>query len=164
MHFLKQGSTFQKNKRINLLLYVLLCYLFYIAPFDFSKSSNVIASSDPEEVSNPQKIGIHLSGSLQNPAWGPLGSNEIVFTRYRNGYGKGPADLFIHNLRSNFTRLIMADGFDNVSPTGAAWDARNDRITFSSTRTGIDQIYTIGRDGNRTSPRTTLGRPELCII
>jgi TolB protein len=139
-------SIFWKKKRINLFV----CFLCIVA-LTLSETSNPIASDTPMAASDPKQIRIDLSGSLQNPAWGPPGSDSIVFTRYRNGYGSGPADLLTHNLRSNVTRPIIADGFNNVNLPGSAWNARTNRVTFSSTRTKIDQIFTIGSDGDRSS-------------
>src|SRR5262245_60905830 len=77
------------------------------------------------------EIAIPLEGSLQNAAWSPDGK-RIVFTRFRSGYNKSPADIFIFDLQSKALRPLADDGESNVSQPGSTWNARTDRIVFSS--------------------------------
>jgi TolB protein len=118
------------------------------------------AQDVPDMAAERRQIEIQLSGSLQNPAWSPTGE-QIVFTRYRGGYGVGPADLFIHDLARNTTRPLLADGFDNVNQPGAAWNERTGRIAFSSTRRGADQIFTMRSDGSPGSVLQHTNDPDL---
>lgn len=88
------------------------------------------------------KLDISLSGSLQNPAFSPDG-NSIVFTRFRNGYNKEPADLFIYNLQSGQTTKLVSDGSGNVNLPGSTWNGSINSIVFSSSRDPHDEIYLI---------------------
>ena len=54
------------------------------------------------------KVNVSQSGSLQNPVWSPDGKS-ILFTRFRNGYNKEPADLLIIDLESKFIRTLVSD-------------------------------------------------------
>jgi hypothetical protein len=65
-----------------------------------------IVRNDGETVLN-----INLTGSLQNPAFSPDGS-KILFTRWRNGYNEGPADLYIYDIASENVTELMSDGND----------------------------------------------------
>ena len=86
------------------------------------------------------EIPIVLDGSLQNAAWSPNGA-QIIFTRFRDGYNKAPADIMIFDRRSAAVRALLDDGHGNVSQPGSTWNARTDSIVFSSTRTGHDEIF-----------------------
>lgn len=108
----------------------------------------------PNSVAEPQPapsilgtIPVKLTGSLQNPAWSPDG-NESVFTRFLNGYNKGPAELWIHDLISGRDRLLVRMiGHDCVSQPGSTWCAKTNEIIFSSDHEGRDQVYGIRADG-----------------
>src|SRR5687767_11189454 len=62
-------------------------------------------------------VPINLTGSLQNPAFSPSGS-ELVFTRYRNGYNSGPADLYVVQVATGAVRPLVSDGSVNVNSNG----------------------------------------------
>lgn len=85
------------------------------------------------------QVNIGESGSLQNPAWSPDG-NSIVFTRFRNGYNGGPADLMIMNLQSEVVRTVVSDGSDNANLPGSACNPITHQIVFSSSREPHDEI------------------------
>jgi TolB protein len=104
------------------------------------------------------KIRIPLPGSLQSPAWSPDGKS-IVFTRFRNGYNKGPADIYIFNLETNSLRPLLADGSDNVSQPGSTWNPRTGNIAFSSDRDGHEEIWIHGTDGHGR-PQKVTSRPS----
>ncbi len=98
-------------------------------------------------VDGAERIPITGGGSLQNAAWSPNGT-EIVFTRFRRGYNKGPANIEIFDFSTGTTRtLIGGDDQSNVSQPGSTWNARTDRIVFSSTRPGRDEVFMIGSQG-----------------
>ncbi|NOZ00019.1 MAG: hypothetical protein GXP40_12600 [Chloroflexi bacterium] len=99
-------------------------------------------SANYERNDSAHQIPIVLDGSLQNPAWSPDGK-AIVFTRFRNGYNEGPADLAIYDLESGTTRMLVSDGSDNVNLPGSVWDRAANRIVFSSSREPHDEIFTI---------------------
>lgn len=96
-------------------------------------------SQPPMPSLQPGPLPITLDGSLQNPAWSPDGS-KIVFTRFRKGYNKGPADVFIYDIATKTCRAIADDGSDNVSQPGSTWN-KGGQIIFSSDRSGHDEIW-----------------------
>jgi len=110
-----------------------------------------IGCSNPTDDEEPPadltgQLSIDLTGSLQNPAWSPDGS-EILFTRFRNGYNIEPADLFVYNPATNATRLLVSDGSGNIDLPGAAWNSTVRQIVFSSSRDPHDEIYLINEIG-----------------
>ncbi|MEJ2665301.1 MAG: hypothetical protein P8107_14890, partial [Spirochaetia bacterium] len=95
---------------------------------------------------NAYKITINLNGSLQNPAWSPDGKS-LLFTRFRNGYNTGPADLYIINLETAAVTQLFADGSENVNLPGSVWNNANNTIVFSSDPGAHDEIFKIAADG-----------------
>lgn len=95
-------------------------------------------------------LPIDLDGSIQNAAWSPT-AEQIVFTRFRNGYNKPPADLFVFDLKTESARALSANGASNVSQPGSTWNAKTGQILFSSDQDNHDQIFMIGSTG--ASPR-----------
>jgi TolB protein len=93
------------------------------------------------------KLDIPLSGSLQNPAFSP-GGDAIVFTRFRNGYNREPADIFIYHLENNILDTLVMDGSANVNLPGSCWNMQKESIVFSSSRDPHDEIFMISQNGN----------------
>jgi TolB protein len=93
------------------------------------------------------RLRIPLRGSLQNPAWSPDGK-LLAFTRFRNGYNKGPADVYVLNLETNALQPVATDGSENVSQPGSTW-TRDGQIVFSSDRGGHDEVWMARADGSR---------------
>src|SRR4030042_3715662 len=89
--------------------------------------------SEAARADGAYQIPINMTGSLQNAAWSP-GRSEILFTRWRNGYNRGAADLFVVNLGTNATRTLVSEGSANVNLPGAVWNQVTGKITFSSAR------------------------------
>lgn len=101
----------------------------------------------PERDDAAYEVVIDTGGSLQNPAWSPDGSS-ILFTRFRRGYNREPADLMVLNLERGSARLLVSDGSGNVNTPGAVWNGTTHEIVFSSSREPHDEIFTIGHDGS----------------
>jgi TolB protein len=126
-----------------------------LVPLTFQQLTSLI---DLRRSDGTLKVRIPLSGSLQSPAWSPDGKS-IVFTRFRNGYNKGPADIYIFNLETNSLRPLLADGSDNVSQPGSTWNARTGNIAFSSDRDGHEEIWIHRTDGHGR-PQKVTSRPS----
>jgi TolB protein len=107
-------------------------------------------AAENKRVDGAELLPIPLDGSLQNAAWSPDGK-QIVFTRFRKGYNKPPADLIILDLSSASLRSLVEDGSSNVSQPGSTWNARTDNIIFSSDRSGHDEVFMIGSRGKPDS-------------
>jgi len=109
--------------------------------------------------------------SAQNPVFSPDGKRR-VFTRFENGYNRGPAGLFLLDLGSGqdfgvlsrtVTRLTPDEDQDNVNLPGAAWNAFNDRIVFASDRLEADDLWRIAPDGSDLSRITAHSGPPWYI-
>ena len=88
---------------------------------------------------------VPLVGSLQNPAWSPDG-DELLFTRFINGYNIEPADLFVFNLATGNIRTLVSDGSGNINLPGSAWNRVTGYLAFSSSRGDHDEVYAISSD------------------
>jgi TolB protein len=118
-------------------------------------SMTVVAAEGPEtkqRVDGAEAIPIALQGSLQNAAWSPDGT-EIVFTRFRAGYNKSPADILVFDLPARIVRTLIEGNETNVSQPGSTWNGLTDHIVFSSTRPGHDEIFMIGSQGRSNTLR-----------
>lgn len=91
-------------------------------------------------------VNISLTGSLQNPVWSADGKS-LLFTRFRGGYNREPADLFIIDLQDNSVRILVSDGSGNINLPGSAWNGTTHKIVFASTRDPHDEIYVIDENG-----------------
>ena len=101
---------------------------------------------DTERADDAIQLNIELSGSLQNPAFIRDGSS-IVFTRFRDGYNSGAADLYIYDLDSGVLRSLISNNSSNVNLPGSSWDSVTGSIVFSSDREPHDEIFQISDTG-----------------
>ncbi len=86
-------------------------------------------------------------GSLQNPCVSPDG-DRVVFTRFHDGFGSGPADLVLLDLEDGATTDLVADGARNVNQPGTCWGGDHDEILYSSDAAGNEsQVHRIDPDG-----------------
>jgi TolB protein len=106
------------------------------------------------------RVSIHLDGSLQNPQWSP-DSHSLLFTRFRGGYNVEPADLFIVDLGSGNSRVLVSEGSENVNLPGSSWNPLTGRIAFSSSREPHDEIYVVDDDGIRGDEVKITDRADL---
>lgn len=93
------------------------------------------------------KVDIAQNGSLQNPVWSP-DSKSLLFTKFRNGYNKEPADLLIINRENNNIKTLVSDGSGNINLPGSSWNSKTNTIVFASSREPHDEIYIIKDTGN----------------
>ncbi len=138
---------------INIISLLLGLFLFSVScenedPASFLRYDNAI------------KVDIPLSGSMQNPAFSPDG-NDLVFTRFRNGYNKEPADLFIYHIETNKLDTLVTDGSANVNLPGSSWNSQKQLIVFSSSRDPHDEIYFIKDNGAPGEEIRITGRTDF---
>jgi len=128
--------------KIKVLKYCLLAFVVIGAGGCLNRE---LSSNDRSD--SAYQLPIALDGSLQNPAWSPDGK-AIVFTRFRNGYNEGPADLIVYDMESGTIRILVSDESDNINLPGSTWNRNTDQIVFSSSREPHDEIYLINADEN----------------
>ena len=127
---------------------ILIVYIFtLVICIEFGCTSSSSSSDDSKRHDNAYKLNINLTGSLQNPAFSPDG-NSILFTRFSDGYNSGASDLYIYNLVSEETTLLISDGESNVNLPGSSWNENINSIVFSSARDPHDEIFLISDTGS----------------
>ena len=85
--------------------------------------------------------------------WSPPPLNEIAYTA-RNGPGY---DIKIHDLKTGQSRQLTFSEGTNESPS---YSPSGRHLAFSSTRAGLVQIFTIGRDGTGLRQITRSGNNQ----
>lgn len=85
--------------------------------------------------------------------WAPSPHNEIAYTA-RNGPGY---DIKVYDLETRTTRQLTFSEGSNEAP---AYSPSGRHLAFSSTRSGLMQIFTIGRDGNGLRQVTRSGNNQ----
>lgn len=111
----------------------------------------------PVRLDAARQLPVILSGSLQNPAFSPDGS-QLVLTRFNSGYNEGSADLVVFTISNSNTTTLVADGNGNVNLPGSCWNGPRGEIVFSSTKEPHDEIYVVAATGGtpvRVTDRTT---------
>ncbi len=93
---------------------------------------------------------ISFESYADRPTWSPPPYNEIAFSA-RTGPGH---DIKILNIASGETRQITFGEGTNESP---AWAPNGRHLSFSSTRAGRVQIFTVDRDGRNVRQITRDG-------
>lgn len=137
-----------KNSITNIIIIVISIYII---------SNLALVATGSSDIPNTRTDGaIRLtlppSGkSDQNPAFGPVQSRYIVFTRFSNGYNVGPAGLFLLNLiTEKVTRLTPIEDQDNVNLPGSVWIIKmgEGRIIFASDRAEANDLWRISPNGS----------------
>jgi TolB protein len=85
--------------------------------------------------------------------WAPSPFNEIAYSA-RNGPGY---DIKVHDLATRQSRQITFSEGSNESP---AYSPSGRHLAFTSTRSGLVQVFTIGRDGNGLRQITRTGNNQ----
>jgi TolB protein len=92
-------------------------------------------------------------GEADRATWAPAPYNEIAYAA-RNGPGY---DIKVHELSSGTTRQLTFSEGSNESP---AYSPTGRHLAFQSSRSGLVQIFTIGRDGNGLRQITRSGNNQ----
>jgi uncharacterized protein (TIGR01370 family) len=101
--------------------------------------------------------------SDQNPAFSPDGAH-LLFTRFENGYNEGPSAIYLLNPATAAANLLTAaPDSDSVNLPGSSWNSATGRITFSSDREDIDEIWTMAADGSDLVRVTDHTEPDYFI-
>jgi len=94
--------------------------------------------------------------SCQNPAFSP-DSNELLFTRFLNGYNKGPSELVVLNLETNEEKVVVKGDVDNVNVPYGSWIGNE--IVFSRDGKETNEIFIINDDGSNLRQLTDHSGP-----
>ena len=112
--------------------------------YSSGSSSNTSSSSSIDGLYTREdgaiELDIDLEGSLQNPSFSPDGK-KVVFTRFRNGYNRGKADIFIYDIYQKELKTLVENDSINVNLPGKIWNASSDMFVFSSSQDGHDEIF-----------------------
>ena len=92
-------------------------------------------------------------GEADRATWAPLPYNEIAYTA-RTGPGY---DIKVHEIATGQTRQLT---FGEGSNEGPAYSPSGRHLAFTSTRSGLIQVFTIGRDGNGLRQVTRSGNNQ----
>jgi len=141
-------------KKNRILIIWLFLLIFFVEGTQARQSKLGKARSDGTVL-----VNISKTGSLQNPAWSSDGK-YLLFTRFRGGYNKEPADLFIVNLETYVTRTLVSDGSGNINLPGSVWNPLTHKIVFASTRDPHDEIYIIDENGKTGDEIQITSRPN----
>jgi Tol biopolymer transport system component len=74
----------------------------------------------------------------------------MLFTRFRDGFDSGKADLYLYDLTTHSSTILLMDTSTNVSESGMSWNGND--LYFTSDRDQHDMIWRISVSG---------GEPEL---
>jgi TolB protein len=135
-----------------------------VSPTWSPSGSQIAFVSDRLGVGREQIFVINADGSglyrlpipdnqVDRPTWAPAPYNEIAYAA-RTGPGY---DIKVHELTTGITRQLTFGEGTNESP---AYSASGRHVTFTSTRAGNIQVFTIGRDGNGLRQITRAGNNQ----
>jgi TolB protein len=111
-------------------------------------ASIYIVSADG--LGQPQRLTYELS---DRATWSPAPRNEIAYcTRTGPGY-----DIKVVNLATRETRQLTFGEGTNESP---AWAPNGRHLAFTSTRSGLAQIFTVDYDGQNLRQITRAGNNQ----
>jgi TolB protein len=130
----------------------------------WSPSGTQIAFTSDRLGPRPQIFIMNVDGSgtyrlnipdaeADRATWAPAPFNEIAYyARTGPGY-----DIKVHDLATGQTRQLTFGEGSNESP---AYSPSGRHIAFTSTRSGLIQVFTIGRDGNGLRQVTRSGNNQ----
>ena len=114
------------------------------------KQQIYIANADGS--GSAQRLNIP-DGEVDRATWAPSPYNEIAYYA-RNGPG---FDIKVHELATGVTRQLTFGEGSNESPS---YSPSGRHLAFTSTRSGLVQVFTIGRDGNGLRQVTRTGNNQ----
>ena len=96
---------------------------------------------------------ISYDGSYNDsPSWSP--SRQFSEIAYSSRIERGPFDIVVYNFQTKQVRQLTTGRGSNESPS---WSPNGLHLTFTSTRTGSSQVYTMNRDGSNQRRLTSVG-------
>ncbi len=98
--------------------------------------------------------------SCQNPVFSP-DSSQIIFTRFLNGYNKGPSELVKINLETGEEKIIIKADGDSVNVPYGSWIGN--KIIFASDLIDSDEIVIANDDGTAVTKVTNTKDRSLKI-
>ena len=114
------------------------------------KQQIYIANADGS--GSAQRLNIP-DGEVDRATWAPSPYNEIAYYA-RSGPG---FDIKVHELATGMTRQLTFGEGSNESPS---YSPSGRHLAFTSTRAGLVQVFTIGRDGNGLRQVTRTGNNQ----
>jgi TolB protein len=100
----------------------------------------------------PQRLNIP-DAEADRATWAPSPFNEIAYSA-RNGPGY---DIKVYDIATQQTRQLTFSEGSNEAP---AYSPSGRHLAFTSTRSGLVQVFTIGRDGNGLRQVTRTGNNQ----
>ena len=96
---------------------------------------------------------ISYEGSYNDSStWSP--SRQYSEIAYSSRIERGPFDIVVYNFETKQVRQLTTGRGSNESPS---WSPNGLHLTFTSTRTGSPQVYTMNRDGSNQRRLTSVG-------
>jgi Tol biopolymer transport system component len=87
-----------------------------------------------------------LLASDQNACFSPDGT-FVIFTRFKNGYNRGPAHIMRLDLGDGATPQALTEGgFDDVNVPFGCFDRVTGRVVFASDRENVNEFWTVNPD------------------
>lgn len=144
----------EKTKLRYILRIFIIFFMFIFISCNMGDESSEENNNENNTDSELIQITKSSPQSSQNPVFSP-DDKYILFTRFKNGYNKGPSEIVKINIESRKETIIVpASDFDNVNVPYGSWV--ENKICFASDRGGeADEIWIVNDDGTNLRQITT---------